>query len=265
MSLLVSSTAPAADGCLVRVTPESAGWRYVGFEAYRLHRGARLERETGSRELCLVFLSGRAAVAGAGVKWPEVGGRESVFEGLPHSVYLPPGTTFAVEAVSAELEIALCWAPAETGSEPVLIAPGDCRVERRGSGVTEREVRNILMEERPAESLLVTEVITPGGHWSSYPPHKHDTDDLPREAYLEETYYHRTQRPEGVAVQLLYTEDRDLDEALRVGDGDTVLVPRGYHPVSAGPGYDLYYLNVMAGPVRTWRVTYDPHHAWQLA
>ncbi len=135
---------------------------------------------------------------------------------------------------------------------------------KRGSGRTERTIYNILMEDRSAESLLVTEVFTPGGNWSSYPPHKHDTDDLPHESYLEETYYHRTAHPEGFAVQLVYTDDRSLDEALQVRDGDVVLVPRGYHPVAAGPGYDLYYLNVMAGPHRRWLVTTDPHHRWQV-
>ena len=119
------------------------------------------------------------------------------------------------------------------------------------------------MEDQPAESLLVTEVLTPGGNWSSYPPHKHDTDDLPRESYLEETYYHRTARREGFALQMVYTDDRSLNEALQVRDGDVVLVPRGYHPVAAGPGYDLYYLNVMAGPHRRWVVTTDPDHRWQ--
>jgi 5-deoxy-glucuronate isomerase len=157
-------------------------------------------------------------------------------------------------------EIALCWAPAKHGVEPALLSAGDVSPFKRGSGRTERTIHNLLMEDRPAESLLVTEVLTPGGNWSSYPPHKHDRDDPPRESYLEETYYHRTAQPEGFAVQLVYTDDRLLDAALQVRDGDVVLIPRGYHPVSAAPGYDLYYLNVMAGPRRRWLVTTDPHH-----
>jgi 5-deoxy-glucuronate isomerase len=128
----------------------------------------------------------------------------------------------------------------------------------------EREITNILMEDQPAERLLVVEVITPGGHWSSYPPHKHDTENLPEESYLEETYYHRVRPDRGFALQRVYTEDRSLDETFTVGDGDVVLVPGGYHAVSAPPGYDLYYLNVMAGPVRRWKVRNDPHHEWLL-
>jgi 5-deoxy-glucuronate isomerase len=120
------------------------------------------------------------------------------------------------------------------------------------------------MGDEEADSLLVCEVRTPGGHWSSYPPHKHDRDALPGESFLEETYYHRISPPQGFALQRVYTGDGSLDETLVVRDGDTVLVPRGYHTVSAPPGYDLYYLNVMAGPVREWAVANDPDHEWTL-
>lgn len=260
MSILVRSGRLGADGCLVRVTPESAGWSHVGFEAYRLQPGQNLECATGARELCAVLLSGRAAISGGGCTWPEVGRRESVFDGPPHAVHLPPGTTLRVDPLSP-LELALCWAGARRGVQPALISPEDCPVEVRGSGVTEREIRNILMENRPAEALLVTEVVTPAGHWSSYPPHKHDTDDPPRETRLEETYYHRTRRPEGFALQTVYSQggaEAAESLAVRARDGDVVLVARGYHPVAAGPMSDLYYLNVMAGPVRRWLVTVDP-------
>ena len=136
------------------------------------------------------------------------------------------------------------------------------RREVRGSGSMERTIHHILMEDAAAESLLVTEVVTPAGHWSSYPPHKHDTNDPPKETQLEETYYHRLREASGFAVQRVYTADRTLDETVAVRDGDVVLVPRGYHTVSAAPGYELYYLNVMAGPVRKWCVTFDPEHEW---
>ena len=242
------------------VTPQSAGWKYVGFDVHGLRRGERYEEPTGEREVCVVLLSGTADIG----KWTGVGGRASVFDGTPDSVYLPPGDSVRVIATSDVCELALCWAPAKKGSEPALIRHDEIEPFKRGSGRTERTIHNILMEDRAAESLLVTEVLTPAGNWSSYPPHKHDTDDLPREAYLEETYYHRMARPDGFAVQLVYTDDRSLDEAIQVRDGDVVLVPRGYHPVAAGPGYDLYYLNVMAGPTRRWLVTTDPDHRWQL-
>ena len=136
--------------------------------------------------------------------------------------------------------------------------------ETRGTGTNQRFVRNILPETEPAESLLIAEVITPSGNWSSYPPHKHDADTPPLETALEETYYHRLNPPQGFAFQRVYTDDRSLDETVCVEDGDVVLVPRGYHPVGAPHGYDLYYLNVMAGPRRQWIFRNDPAHAWML-
>ncbi len=205
----------------------------------------------------MVLLSGLTDVSAGGQRWPAVGGRESVFTGAPHAVYAPPGADLTLRAVTAT-EVAIGWAPAEQGPAPALLGPEGCRIWHRGTGGSERVVRDILMEDRPATSLLVTEVVTPGGHWSSWPPHKHDTDDPPRECYLEETYYHRLRGGSGFALQLVYTPDLALDEAVRVSDGDVVLVPRGYHPVVATPGHDLYYLNVMAGPRRRWLVTVDP-------
>jgi len=262
--LVPSRREPGLDGLMVSVTPKSAGWTYVGFDVYRLEIGGRVERATGSQEVCAVILTGRADVSFDGHRWHGVGRRPTLFDGPTDSVYAPPGGRLAVEALTEVCEVALCWAPAGKGVEPALIGAQDVRALTRGSGRTERTIHNILMEDRPAESLLVTEVVTPGGNWSSYPPHKHDTDDPPRESYLEETYYHRTKRPEGFAVQLVYTDDGSLEEAIQVRDGDVVLVPRGYHPMAAGPGYDLYYLNVMAGPRREWLITTDPTHRWQL-
>lgn len=263
--LLVSSKAtPEENGSVVKVSPESAGWDYVGFEVLRLQDGQAVERQTGGQEICLVLLSGRCNVATADTEWEDLGERESVFDGAPYAVYLPPNVTYQIEATSDELEIAVSSAPAERGVEPQLIRPEDIEVEMRGAGNMEREIRPVLMEERPAERLLVVEVITPNGHWSSYPPHKHDEDDRPNETYLEETYYHRMKPERGFALQRVYTEDRSLDETVSFKDGDVVLVPKGYHVVSAPPGYDLYYLNVMAGPVREWKVKNDPDHEWVL-
>jgi 5-deoxy-glucuronate isomerase len=254
---------PDRDGSVLRVTPESAGWEYVGFEVLRLADGETVERQTGGVEVCLVLLEGFCNVSAAEHEWRGIGERNSVFEGRPYAVYLQPGTQYKVEADSY-LELAVCSAPAERGVEPFLVRPEEVEVEVRGSGNAQRRVHPILMSEGQAERLLVVEVLTPNGHWSSFPPHKHDQDDLPNESYLEETYYHKIQPPQGFAVQRVYTEDGSLDETMTVVDGDTVLVPRGYHAVSAPPGYDLYYLNVMAGPVREWKFKNDPDHEWLL-
>jgi 5-deoxy-glucuronate isomerase len=261
--LVKSKSTPEENGSVVKVTPESAGWDYVGFEVFQLGEGQTVERQSGEEEVCLVLLSGRCNVSTEGEEWRNIGGRESVFDGATCALYLPPGTAYRVEAVTG-LELAVTSSPAEQGAAAQLILSKDIEVEVRGSGNMEREIRPILMEDRPAERLLVVEVVTPNGHWSSYPPHKHDQDDRPRETYLEETYYHRFRREGGFAFQRVYTEDRSLDETLAFHDGDVVLVPRGYHAVSTPPGYDLYYLNVMAGPVREWKIKNDPDHEWLL-
>ena len=262
--LLVSSNGqPDQDDTLIKVTPETAGWEYVGFEVLRLEAGRSVDRRTGNEEVCLVPLSGTCIVSAGDEVWKDVGGRESVFDGPPYAVYLPPDTEYTVEA-STELEIAIASAPAERGVGSMIVRPEDIDVEIRGTGNMEREIRPILMEDRGAERLLVVEVLTPNGHWSSYPPHKHDTNDPPRERYLEETYYHKIRPDKGFALQRVYTEDGTLDETLTFHDGDVVLVPKGYHMVSAPPGYDLYYLNVMAGPVREWKIKNHPDHEWLL-
>lgn len=248
------------DGCVMRVTPETAGWRYVGFEVYRIEAGARLRRELAGRETCIVVLGGSCDIRSQAGEWLGVGSRATPFDGPPSGAYLPPGTGFEIAARSAPVELALGHAPAQRGAAARLIAPSDTRLEVRGSGAMERRIHHILMEDAAAESLLVTEVVTPGGHWSSYPPHKHDTNDPPRETALEETYYHRLRDDRGFALQRVYTADRTLDESIAVRNGECVLVPRGYHTVSAAPGYDLYYLNVMAGPLRQWNVTFDADH-----
>lgn len=261
--LLIHPRPPDADGRIHVITPESARWRYVGFEVHQLAAGGhRSLAIPAGREACLVIVTGCAEIVANGVDLGRLGGRRTPFEACPWSVYLPPGSRVEIGCDDA-VELAVCSAPA-TGALPMrVIPPVAVGEETRGSGSNTRHVRNILPETAAAESLLVVEVITPGGHWSSYPSHKHDKDDLPHESYLEETYYHRLARP-GFAVQRVYTDDRTLDETMAVADRDVVLVPRGYHPVGTPPGFDLYYLNVMAGPKRAWRFRFDPDQNWLL-
>jgi 5-deoxy-glucuronate isomerase len=252
------------EGLVHEITPESAGWRYVGFSLDRLAGGGVDEGHQPDRETCLVFVTGSGRVSVDGRDLGTLGGRASPFEGLAAAVYVPAGARWRVEAVDA-LELAICTAPGRPGSHPPrVIRPEQMERLTRGKGTNVRHVTNILPETEPADSLLVVEVITPGGHTSSYPPHRHDEDDLPRQSFLEETYYHRLSKPQGFAFQRVYTDDRSLDETMLVEDGDVVLVPRGYHPVAAIHGYDLYYLNVMAGPTRTWKFYNAPEHEWML-
>jgi len=251
-------------GRVHHVTPESAGWTYVGFD---LFKGTPVDSFSGGstdRETCLVFVSGRGQVTVDGVDLGELGERMSPFDGPAYAVYVPAGVTWQVTATTA-LELAACTAPGKPGSHPTRVIRPD-QIERltRGKGTNTRYPSNILPEDHPADSLLVVEVITPGGHTSSYPPHRHDEDDLPRQSFLEETYYHRMSKPQGFGFQRVYTDDRSLDETMLIEDGDVVMVPKGYHPVAAVAGYDIYYLNVMAGPKRTWKFHNAPEHEWML-
>jgi 5-deoxy-glucuronate isomerase len=262
-STLLVRPSNGGDNYLHRVTRKSAGWRYVGFATCALKEGGTTRLNTETDELCVVMLAGKARVRSADFDSGIVGERASVFEGLPWSVYVPPKREVVIEAAT-DCEVALCTSPASGKLPPRVIPPSEVATSTRGSGTNTRHIRDILPQTAEAESLLVVEVITPGGNWSSYPPHKHDRDALPDESSLEETYYHRLSPPQGFAVQRVYTDDRSLDETFAVADRDVVLVPRGYHPVGAAHGYDLYYLNVMAGPKRVWRFHNDPAHAWLM-
>lgn len=264
--LLVHPNAtPDGEGTVVRITPDSAGWEYVGFEVLALAPGQRVRRRTGGRELCVVLIAGHADVLSEHGRWVGLGGRATPFDGPPDAAYLPPGTDVEVVGAGAGADVALCTAPATTGTTARVLPAEGQQSQHRGYDTHARLVCDILMAEGTAERLLVCEVVTPSGHWSSYPPHKHDRDALPEESLLEETYHHRTRPADGFGLQRVYTEDRTLDETVAVRDRDTVLVPRGYHTVSAPPGVAVYYLNVMAGPSRSWVFVDDPTLAWTRA
>ena len=262
--LISSAPAPGPDGAILSVTPEAVGFEYVGFEVLALERGGTAERVCGFRELCVVVISGVVHVASEHGEWFDLGGRADPWSGLPDAAYLPPESHVGLRAADDGAEVALCWAPALRSAEPRVLPGAGIEVETRGHGAHERFIRPILMENEGAGSLLVVEVLTPAGHWSSYPPHKHDHDDPPRQSLLEEVYYHRIKPGQGFGLQRVYDYETALDEALTFRDRDCVLVPRGYHTFSSPPGYELYYLNVMAGPSRLWAVVNDPDHEWTL-
>jgi 5-deoxy-glucuronate isomerase len=241
-------------GAWEQVTPESAGWKYLHFGV----RGGAFSSETGGAEIALVPLSGRCSVEADGETW-ELGGREEVFAGMPWALYLPRDTGYRVEAKGG---VAICGARCETRLEPVLVRPEQVEVEVRGAGNATRQINHIVKPEFPAERLLVVEVFTPAGNWSSYPPHKHDEDNPPGEVVLEETYYFKTRAPEAFAVQRLYSPRHGLDVTETVRDGDLMLVPYGYHTTAAAHGYDLYYLNALAGDTRSMASADDPALHW---
>ena len=269
--LLRRATLPGADGATVTIDPATepvglggVGWRWISFAAHDLAPGATVHRPGDDREVGLVVLEGAVRVRAGGRLFGEVGSRASVFESIAAPVLLvEPGVSLEVEALGPS-RIALAGAPGGDLRETRLIEASSMRVEARGSGQTARTVRHLLPPDAAAGRLILVEVLTPGGNWSSYPPHKHDVEDQPHESQLEELYHYRFAKPQGWAFQRVYSADRTLDEAITPMDGDVVLVPRGYHPVGVAAGYDCYYLNVMAGPTRLWHFTVDPDHAWLM-
>jgi 5-deoxy-glucuronate isomerase len=235
----------------------------VGFTLYRLRPGESAGEACGSNEAILVLVEGKAAIQAAGQDFGLMGDRLDVFEKTPpHCLYVPDGSEWSATA-ETDCTLAVCLAPGKGGHAARVLGPEGITLEERGKGTNTRYINNIAMEGRDvADSLLVTEVFTPPGHWSSYPPHRHDQNDYPNITYLEETYYHRLNPPQGFGIQRVFTDDGSIDETMSVNNHDVVLVPKGYHPCAAPYGYEMYYLNVMAGPLRKWRFQNHPDHNW---
>jgi 5-deoxy-glucuronate isomerase len=260
--LLKSADLGGGSGELINVTAESADWEYTGLIVVRLAAAETWSHYTGIDEVALVPLGGKCVVEAEGHTW-EIGGRTNVFDGPPWAAYVPRESNLVVRALTP-LELAVCTAQADNHLPARLIEPPDIAVEIRGAGNAARQINHIIPPDFPADRLLVVEVFTPSGNWSSFPPHKHDVSNMPAEADLEEIYYYRIDPPDGFALQRLYTADGAVDAAFVIKDGDLLLVPEGYHSFAVAHGYTGYYLNVLAGneSVRTMQPIDDPAHAW---
>jgi 5-deoxy-glucuronate isomerase len=280
---------PGPDGVTLAIDPTRAAWRYLSFRVVALEDGDRLALGSSGSETAVVVLAGGGVIvephSGPGL---ELTGRRNAFSGKPWAVYLPDGN-FA-NARPRPLDdggnvlVAIAEAPSSgrdgVASSPIVIRPDDVQVEVRGSGNATRRIHHIITPDFPADRLEVVEVYTPAGNWSSWPPHKHDVDDMPNEAVLEEIYYYQQRRPAGWALQRLYRRaghtgaDRGSaalpgphprDGVWAVRHGELVLVTDGYHPFVAAHGYDAHYLNALAGDRRTMACTDDPDLAWTRA
>ncbi|MEP6635360.1 MAG: 5-deoxy-glucuronate isomerase [Acidobacteriota bacterium] len=259
--LIKPDSSTTTSGEALVVTPESVGYQYLTLRIRKLSRGEKFESETGSSELGIVVLGGRCSVESTAGSWLNIGSRAHVFDGLPTALYLPINTGFSISA-GTDCELALCFSLAEETFPARLVTPDEIEVEVRGGANATRQINHILKPEFPAQRLLLVEVYTPSGNWSSYPPHKHDVHHPPEEVDLEELYYYKVDRPEGYAIQRVYTADGRIDQTLTVRDGELVLVPEGYHPVVAAHGYNVYYLNALAGSARSMAASDDPAYAW---
>ena len=250
--------------------PARAGWRYLSFRAFGLDDGETVLLDRPEQEAAIVTISGGGVEVGLddgpGLR---LTGRPSVFEGMPWAAYIPARTTARIvgrplpgrRAVVAVAQAPLTGRPG-VATKPVLVGPEDVEIEIRGAGNATRQINNMMMPDFPADRLLICEVFTPSGNWSGWPPHKHDIDDPPREAVLEETYFYQLSRSEGWAIQRVYHRDGSRDRLMPVRHGDLVIVDQGFHPFAATQGYDAYYLNALAGDRRTMANSDDPDLAW---
>jgi 5-deoxy-glucuronate isomerase len=243
--------------CSIDVTPASAGWKYISFRVVVLTDGEMLEANTGQAEMAFVPLSGAAVVEFADQRHTLK--RRAVWSELPHVLYLPPRTSYRIQARGA-FEVAMGGAPAEGRFPPRLVRPAEIKTFVRGDANVRRGVSVLLDGELPAERLTLFEIYTPSGNWSSWPPHRHD--GFMGSSAQEETYYYRLKPENGLAMQCLYAEDRGLNETVLVRNGDLVLVHAGYHGVATTPGTNAYYLNVLAGDVRKISLYEDPTFQW---
>jgi len=229
---------------------ELTSWRL------RLDAGGAERYVAPGEETVVVLQEGRGTFESSGERWNV--SRANVFAERATALLLPPGYALTVRA-EAPLEAILISAPSTASGTPVLIRPDAVVAQTRGRGQYTRDVHNVFVTDTHAQRLLVGETFNPPGHWSSYPPHKHDGRD--GEPVLEEVYHYRIDPPQGFGVQMLYAaEGESITHAVR--DGDAVLLPYGYHPVSAPPGYRLYYLWGMAGAERKLALHEDPAHRW---
>jgi 5-deoxy-glucuronate isomerase len=259
---------------IVEVTPALAGWETIHFQARRLPAGRSWSFATAGHEFALVMLGGVVDVTSNRGRWPGVGGRAHVFAGLPHTLYLPIHSELTVTAIS-DCEFAVAWVAADREFPARLVAPAEVGVEIRGGDHATRQINNMIPPGFPCQRLVLVEVYTPGGNWSSYPPHKHDVHVVDAngkliQADLDEIYYYKIDRPEGFAWQRVYTDADSplqhagypIDATVVARNDDVVLIPEGYHPVSSPVGYIVYYLNVLAGSAQSLAAQDDPDYAW---
>jgi len=249
------------------LTAESAGWELLNFGARKMRRGESWKHQTGNNELGLVILGGKCSVESSCGSWKNVGQRKNVFDGLPYAVYLPHNCTFTVVAESDDLDFAYGWCQSDEDHPAQLITPKLATVEIRGGGNATRQINGIVPPGFDCHRLIIVEVYTPSGNWSSYPPHKHDVHRVDEagnilEADLEEIYFYKIDRPNGYAIQRVYNDDLSLNEIAMAQNDHLVMVPEGYHPVAAAHGYNVYYLNFLAGSAQSLANSDDPKHSW---
>jgi len=266
-TMLIRSNDEGDYGIFAEATAQQAGWHYLNMAARRMRLGETWASNTGDYEYAHVILGGRCNVLTNQGDFLQVGRRPNVFSGMPYAVYLSHDTDFEIEALTDGLEIASCWVETDRDYPAQLVTPVDSQIELRGGNNASRQINSIVPPGFNCQRLVVVEVYTPGGNWSSYPPHKHDIhredeNGAILEADLEEIYFYKLDRPEGYSYQRVYNDNRSIDAVMMAQNHDMVLVPEGYHPVVSAHGYTTYYLNFLAGSAQSLANVDDPTYAW---
>ena len=249
------------------LTSDQAGWTYLNFEAKILDLDEQISGNTGEYEYCFALLGGNFKIEAKGQVWETINGRKDVFSGIGHAMYLSRNTDYILTAQSDKTDIAICWVKSDEDHPPRMKRPEEAAIEYRGGDNANRQINSLLEPGFGCHKIVCVEVYTPSGNWSSFPAHKHDerklnADGTLLEANLEEIYFYKIDKPQGYAIQQVYTDDRSLDEIIRAKNNEAILIPRGYHPVVAGHGYNVYYLNFLAGSDQSLAATSDPDHEW---
>ena len=264
---LLMKSSQAKEGIYQEILAEDAGWEFLNFNARILKKGQVWKGFTGENEYGIILLSGDYSVKTDQGNWKTKNGRKHVFDGIAHTLYLSRNTEFELTAESEILDIALGWCETTEHHPAQFKEPTKSVIEIRGGDNATRQINSLIEPGFDCQRLVSVEVYTPSGNWSSFPAHKHDERILDNdgnliEARLEETYFYKTDKPQGYAIQQIYTGDRSLDEIAVARNNDVVMVPKGYHPVVAGHGYNIYYLNFLTGSDQSLANTNDPDHEW---
>jgi len=238
--------------------------KMLDFGMVELKKGDSVTIETGEKEFAFIILGGHADFAFDGTKWENVGGRRSVFEGKARIVNMPRHKTLTITGCE-HVKIAVCSTKVDVDSEPEIVGPERVRTAMLGVKPWERDTHFIIDGNTNAKRLTIGEAFITPGNWAGFPPHKHDVDNMPQEGILEEIYYFLFQPEQGFAIQCAYTKDGEFDEAYRVQQDDLVEFPRGYHTTVGAPGYNTYFLWLMAGEHQGFFRSNDPDHDWVTA
>ncbi|MDP4132450.1 MAG: 5-deoxy-glucuronate isomerase [Bacillota bacterium] len=243
------------------ITKENSTLKMLEVDMLKLADGDTKKYSETDKEYGILLIGGKCTVKGEDFCFENIGKRKNAFDGPATCVYVPRNTPFTITGVG-DVTIAVCKSPAKSDYKAALITPGDVIIKDMGKPGWKRQAHFILDERIDANLIYIGEAFVEGGQWASYPPHKHDDDNMPKEGILEEIYYFEYDKPTGFGIQKVYTKEGDIDETYTVKNGDFVEIPRGYHPCCCAPGYNNYYLWIMAGENRGFFMTTEEDHKW---